>query len=74
MNIRTSGYIAAWVLGSAALAGPAAAQFKGVGGHAGGVGAPHIGGAGVAVHPGFGGAGLGGSPGFAAGRTGAPSS
>jgi hypothetical protein len=72
MNIRTSGYIAAVMLGSAAFAGPATAQFKGVGGHAGGIGAPHIGGGGVGAHPSFGGAGLGGSPGFAAGRTGAP--
>jgi hypothetical protein len=65
MKIRASGGIAALILGTAALAGPAAAQFKGVGGHAGGVGAPHVGGAGIAAHPGFG-SGLGASPSFGA--------
>ncbi|MEA2758702.1 MAG: hypothetical protein QOH65_1315 [Methylobacteriaceae bacterium] len=54
MKIRTSGYIAALVLGVATFAGPAAAQFKGVGGHGGAVGAPHVGGAGMAAHRSFG--------------------
>jgi hypothetical protein len=62
MNIRTGGYVAALILGAAAFAGPAAAQFKGVGGHAGGftaphaggVGAPHIGAMGGGGHPSFG--------------------
>jgi hypothetical protein len=69
MKIRTSGCIAALILGTAALAGPAAAQFKGVGGHAGGIGAPHIGGAGIAAHPNIG-SGLGASPSFGAGKVG----
>jgi hypothetical protein len=69
MNIRTSGYVAALMLGAAAFAGPAAAQFKGVGGHAGAVGAPHIGGAGMAAHPNIG-SGLGASPSFGAGKVG----
>jgi hypothetical protein len=84
MNIQTSGYIAALMLGAAAFAGPAAAQLKGVGG---GGGAPHVGGggagtgahssfggAGVAAHPSLGGAGIGthsiGSGAFAARNTG----
>jgi hypothetical protein len=64
MKIRTSGYIAALMLGSAAFAGPAAAQFKGVSGHAGAVGAPHVGGAGMGARPSFG-------AGFAARNSGA---
>jgi hypothetical protein len=76
MNMQIGGYVAALVIGAAAFAGPAAAQFKGVGGHVGGVSTPHIGGgAGIAAHPSFGGAGLAargmGSPGFAAGNAGA---
>jgi hypothetical protein len=79
MNIRTGGYVAALMLGVAAFAGPAAAQFKGVGGHAGGIsaphvgaiGAPHIGGAGIAAHPSFGAnAGFAARPSFGAGAGG----
>jgi hypothetical protein len=49
MKIRTSGTIAASLLGAAAFGGPAAAQFQGVGGHVGGVGAPHMAGEGAGV-------------------------
>jgi hypothetical protein len=79
MNMKTSGYVAALMLGAVAFAAPAAAQFKGVGGHAGGFGAPHIGGGGggMAAHPSFGGGGIaahqsfGGGAGFAARNAGA---
>jgi hypothetical protein len=69
MNIRNSSYIAVLMLGAAAFAAPASAQLKGIGGHPGGVSAPHIGGAGIAAHPSIG-AGLGASPGFSAGKLG----
>jgi hypothetical protein len=84
MKMRTSGYVAALMIGATAFAGPAAAQFKGVGGggapHIGGGGGmgahPSFGGGGMAAHPSFGGAGIAahqnfGGAGFAARNTGA---
>ena len=70
MTMRTMSYVAAVALGVATFAGPASAQLKGIGGHVGGAGAPHIGGAGIAAHPSIG-AGLGASPSFGAGKVGA---
>jgi hypothetical protein len=63
MNIRTGGYVAALLLGAAAFAVPAEAQFKGVGGHAGGISAPHVGAVGA---PRIGAAGIGAHPNFGA--------
>jgi hypothetical protein len=70
MTMRTMSYVAAVALGVATFAGPASAQLKGIGGHVGGAGAPHIGGAGIAAHSSIG-TGLGASSSFGAGKVGA---